>query len=125
MTFRLENHFRIVPTVHGKHEVGPDPAFEIDLSRHLGASYSRGTLIEQLDGLRTRMVSWIASCAGRSGELLLKRAFQRGRVALRHPSGRLGKIAKAVVAVPCYSLSLPFFPCSGHHVFHEVFGGAL
>jgi len=48
---------------------------------------------------------------------LLKRAFLRGQISLQHPDGRLRKIAKSVVAVPCYSLGLPFFFLAGQHVF--------
>jgi len=47
MTFSLENQFRTVRAVHGKHEVKPDPAFETDLSRHLAGSYSPSALVEQ------------------------------------------------------------------------------
>jgi acetyltransferase-like isoleucine patch superfamily enzyme len=47
MTFSLENHFRIVPAVHGRREVEPDPAFEIDLSSHLRGSYSPSALLDQ------------------------------------------------------------------------------
>lgn len=45
---------------------------------------------------------------------LLKQAFNRGRAAFQLRSGRLGK---SLVAVPCYSLSLPFSLLRGHHVF--------
>jgi len=48
---------------------------------------------------------------------LLKRALLRGQISLRHPTGRLPKIAKSLVAVPCYSLGLPFFLLAGQHVF--------
>ena len=47
MTFRLENQFRVVPAVHGKHQIEPDPHFEIELSRHLSGSYSRTALLDQ------------------------------------------------------------------------------
>jgi acetyltransferase-like isoleucine patch superfamily enzyme len=47
MTFRLENQFRVVPAVHGKHRIEPDPHFEIDLSRHLSGSYSPTALLDQ------------------------------------------------------------------------------
>lgn len=48
---------------------------------------------------------------------LLKRALLRGQISLRHPVGRLGKIGKSVIAVPCYLLGLPFFLIAGQHVF--------
>jgi acetyltransferase-like isoleucine patch superfamily enzyme len=47
MTFRLENQFRVVPAVHGKHQIEPDPHFELELSRHLSGSYSRTALLDQ------------------------------------------------------------------------------
>jgi acetyltransferase-like isoleucine patch superfamily enzyme len=42
-----ERNFRIVPAVHGKRQVEPDPLFELDLSRHLSRSYSPVALLEQ------------------------------------------------------------------------------
>jgi glycosyltransferase involved in cell wall biosynthesis len=48
---------------------------------------------------------------------LLKRALLRGQMSLRHPVGRLGKIAKSIVAVPCYAFGLPIFFVAGQHVF--------
>jgi acetyltransferase-like isoleucine patch superfamily enzyme len=47
MTFRLENQFRVVTAVHGKHQIEPDPHFELELSRHLSGSYSRTALLDQ------------------------------------------------------------------------------
>ena len=47
MTFRLANKFRVVPAVHGKHQIEPDPHFELELSRHLSGSYSRTALLDQ------------------------------------------------------------------------------
>ncbi len=47
MTFRLENQFRVVPAVHGKHQIEPDPHFEVDLSRHLSGNYSPTALLDQ------------------------------------------------------------------------------
>jgi acetyltransferase-like isoleucine patch superfamily enzyme len=47
MTSARENNTRIVPAVHGKQQVEPDPAFEIDLSRRLRESYSGSELLEQ------------------------------------------------------------------------------
>jgi acetyltransferase-like isoleucine patch superfamily enzyme len=46
MSISLENNFRTVCAVHGKREIDPDPLFELDLSRHLTASYSRAALLE-------------------------------------------------------------------------------
>jgi len=43
----LENNVRIVPAVHGKQQVQPDPPFEVDLSRHLSGSYPPNALLEQ------------------------------------------------------------------------------
>ncbi len=47
MSTSRENKVRIVPAVHGKREVEPDPSFEIELSRHLSRSYSPSSLLEQ------------------------------------------------------------------------------
>jgi acetyltransferase-like isoleucine patch superfamily enzyme len=47
MNLILENQTRIVPAVHGKQRIEPDPAFEVDLSRHLSASYSPSALVDQ------------------------------------------------------------------------------
>ena len=47
MTQNLENSVQVVSAVHGKHEIKPDPAFEIELSRHLATSYSPNVLVEQ------------------------------------------------------------------------------
>jgi hypothetical protein len=68
MTFRLENRFRIVPAVHGSHAAEPDPAFEIDLSRHLVGSHSPSALLDQY-----------ARFANADGELdsLMRRAIWR------------------------------------------------
>jgi acetyltransferase-like isoleucine patch superfamily enzyme len=40
---------RVVPAVHGKREIPPDPTFEIDLSCHLREKYDRAALLEQLN----------------------------------------------------------------------------
>jgi acetyltransferase-like isoleucine patch superfamily enzyme len=37
---------RIVPSVHGRQKVKPDPRFELDLSQHLRASYTPSALLE-------------------------------------------------------------------------------
>jgi acetyltransferase-like isoleucine patch superfamily enzyme len=47
MTFSLEKQFRIVPAVHGKHQIEPDPLFEVDLSTHLREKYSLSALLDQ------------------------------------------------------------------------------
>jgi acetyltransferase-like isoleucine patch superfamily enzyme len=47
MNLARENNIRIVPAVHGNQQTEADPAFEIDLSRHLRNSYSADALLEQ------------------------------------------------------------------------------
>jgi len=47
MTLSPDNNVRIVPAVHGKRRVEPDPLFEVDLARHLSESYTPGALLEQ------------------------------------------------------------------------------
>ena len=66
MDLSLENQSRIVPAVHGKRRIEPDPAFEVDLSTHLSGSYSPSALLDQysrfangdgeLDGLMRRAI---------------------------------------------------------------------
>jgi acetyltransferase-like isoleucine patch superfamily enzyme len=66
MSGKVENNFRIVPAVHGKQQVQPDPLFELDLSRHLNENYSPAGLLEhyfrfangdgELDGLIRRAI---------------------------------------------------------------------
>jgi acetyltransferase-like isoleucine patch superfamily enzyme len=53
MCSRIDNNFRIVPAVHGKRQINPDPAFELDLSRHLTASYSPAMLLEHYSRFAT------------------------------------------------------------------------
>ncbi len=48
---------------------------------------------------------------------LLRRALLRGRNSLRNPAGRLGNIAKSLLAVPLYGIALPFLLLLGQHVF--------
>lgn len=48
---------------------------------------------------------------------MLKRALLRGRNSLRHPKGRLKLVAKSLIAVPLYVLSLPMAIIAGHHKF--------
>jgi acetyltransferase-like isoleucine patch superfamily enzyme len=60
------NNSRMAPAVHGRRRVEPDPPFEVDLSRHLGRSYSAAALVEhysrfsngegELDGLMRRAI---------------------------------------------------------------------
>src|SRR2546422_3037966 len=39
---------------------------------------------------------------------MLKRALLRGTIGMQHPTTRLGRIAKALIAVPTYTVALPF-----------------
>jgi succinoglycan biosynthesis protein ExoM len=48
---------------------------------------------------------------------MLKRALLRGTIGMQHPSSRWRRIAKAVVAVPVYTIALPFSLVFGHHRF--------
>jgi len=48
MSTTPEKSSRIVPSIHGKKEVVPDPAYEVELSRHLRESYQPAALLEQL-----------------------------------------------------------------------------
>jgi succinoglycan biosynthesis protein ExoM len=50
-------------------------------------------------------------------KFLLRRAFFRGGLSLQHPQGRWRGVAKAVLAVPAYTLALPFLLIAGHHLF--------
>jgi acetyltransferase-like isoleucine patch superfamily enzyme len=47
MSISFEKNVRIVPAVHGRVKVEPDPSFELDFSRHLRGSYSPAALVEQ------------------------------------------------------------------------------
>jgi len=53
MNLARESDVRIVSAVHGKRRMEPDPAFEIELSRHLRESYSPDALIEQYSRFAT------------------------------------------------------------------------
>jgi len=68
MSTTLEYNFRMVPAVHGRRRVEPDPLFELDLSRHLSGNYSPGALLEHY-----------ARFANGDGELdvLMRRAIWR------------------------------------------------
>jgi succinoglycan biosynthesis protein ExoM len=48
---------------------------------------------------------------------MIRRALLRGRNVLKHPTGRLEIVAKSVVAVPAYSLLLPFALMLGQQSF--------
>lgn len=48
---------------------------------------------------------------------MLKRALLRGGNFLKHPEGRLRELVKSAVAVPVYTVSLPFLQLAGHHHF--------
>jgi acetyltransferase-like isoleucine patch superfamily enzyme len=43
----IQKPSRIVPAVHGRRTVTPDPQFEVDLSRHLRQAYTAAALVEQ------------------------------------------------------------------------------
>jgi acetyltransferase-like isoleucine patch superfamily enzyme len=75
---------RVVTAVHGKRDVAPDPSFEIELSRHLRASYSPAALVEHY-----------ARFANGDGELdhLMRRAIWR---AVARKFGNGVKIAPGV-----------------------------
>ena len=49
--------------------------------------------------------------------ILMKRALLRGQNSFRHPRGRLKGILKALLALPFYTLLLPFLQLGGHHLF--------
>lgn len=51
---------------------------------------------------------------------LLSRALLRGRNTYKHQGNRVRNLAKAVIAVPLYSLALPFFFLSGQHRFMKL-----
>jgi acetyltransferase-like isoleucine patch superfamily enzyme len=46
MSIKPKNKKRTVASFHGKQKVKPDPSFELDLSRHLRASYTPSALLE-------------------------------------------------------------------------------
>ena len=53
---------------------------------------------------------------------MMKRALLRGTIGMQHRSRseRWGRIGKAVVALPAYTLALPFSLLFGHHVFMKL-----
>jgi succinoglycan biosynthesis protein ExoM len=48
---------------------------------------------------------------------MLKRALLRGKVSLVDPSSRMLKVAKSAMAIPAYTLALPFLLVMGQHRF--------
>jgi succinoglycan biosynthesis protein ExoM len=48
---------------------------------------------------------------------MIKRALLRGRISLLHAERRWFNILKSLIAVPAYSLALPFLQLCGHHLF--------
>ncbi len=48
---------------------------------------------------------------------LLRRALLRGSNFHKHPTHRLQNAARSLIAVPCYSLALPFLALGGQHLF--------
>jgi hypothetical protein len=48
---------------------------------------------------------------------MLKRALLRGGNSIKQPRGRLLGIAKTFIALPVYTLALPFLLVAGHHHF--------
>jgi len=51
---------------------------------------------------------------------MLKRALLRGTIGMQHPTSRRRRIAKAVFAVPAYTIALPFSLVLGHHRFMSL-----
>src|ERR1019366_879164 len=51
---------------------------------------------------------------------MLKRALLRGTISLQHPTSRLRSIATSVVAVPVYTVALPFALLLGQHRFMDL-----
>lgn len=49
--------------------------------------------------------------------VLIKRALLRGRNSFRQAGGKWQGMAKAAIAIPLYSLALPFLQICGHHLF--------
>jgi glycosyltransferase involved in cell wall biosynthesis len=48
---------------------------------------------------------------------LLRRALLRGSNFHKHPTHRLQNAARSLIAVPCYTLALPFLALGGQHLF--------
>jgi len=47
----------------------------------------------------------------------LKRALLRGTIGMQHPKARAKRIVKALIAVPLYTVALPFAFLFGQHRF--------
>jgi len=56
-----------------------------------------------------------------SRRFMLSRALLRGKNSLRHRRGRMKNLLKSLIAVPAYSLALPFLLVAGHHWFMRYF----
>jgi hypothetical protein len=63
------------------------------------------------------VVSELVPSSRLSRRFMLQRALLRGGNFLKHPEGRLGALAKSAVAVPVYTVMLPFLQLAGHHLF--------
>jgi glycosyltransferase involved in cell wall biosynthesis len=48
---------------------------------------------------------------------MLSRALLRGGNFLQHPEGRVGAVVRSIIAVPTYTIILPFLLVAGHHHF--------
>jgi len=48
---------------------------------------------------------------------MMKRALLRGSNSLKHPEGRWKALARSMVAIPTYTVLLPFLQLAGHHHF--------
>jgi succinoglycan biosynthesis protein ExoM len=48
---------------------------------------------------------------------MVRKALQRGKNSLKHPSGRWRAVGKACVAIPIYTVALPFLLLGGQHRF--------
>jgi succinoglycan biosynthesis protein ExoM len=52
-----------------------------------------------------------------SRSFVLRRALQRGKASLGHPTSRFQSIGISLIAIPLYGVSLPFLLIWGHHCF--------
>ncbi len=48
---------------------------------------------------------------------MLRRALLRGEITVLHPTFRMRDVAKSIIAVPAYTLALPFALALGQHRF--------
>ena len=51
---------------------------------------------------------------------MLKRALLRGTICVQHPTFKLRCIAESLLAVPAYTLALPFTLVVGQHKFMDL-----